>query len=97
LKHALSNEDVLRLSDEEEDPKKIEVAKDDLPLDEIEVEKVDDHRQRMTTSVSSVMKWYEVVDQAPNMNLEKALRDLDELTKVVNVGGRAAILVERDL
>ena len=66
-------------------------------MDEIEVEKVVDHRQWMTTSVSSVMEWYEVVDQAPNMNLEKALRDLDELTKVVNVGGRAAILVERDL
>jgi hypothetical protein len=58
LKRALSNEDVLRLSDEEEeDPKKIEMAKDDLSLDEIEVEKVDDHRQRMTTpSVSLVME-----------------------------------------
>jgi hypothetical protein len=94
---ALSNEDVLKLSDEREDPKEIEVAKDDLSLDEIEVEKGDDHRRRMTTSVSSVMEWDEEVDQAPNMNLEKAQRDLDGLTKAENAGERAAILVERDL
>lgn len=52
---APSSGDVLSLDAEGEDPKETMMAKDDPPLDEIEVEKVDDHSRRMTTSVASVM------------------------------------------